>query len=101
MFRRLNCDNNGRDVSWHLFHGSNDELYKPLIERRKLAATCLLYGGLEIDFFNSFSTFRPSINKIIVPITTKIWPKNIGKNFGSTQNYGTVSTKFCFSIDKF
>ena len=66
-----------------------------------MVATCLLFGGLEIDFFNSFSTFRHSINKTFVPITTKIWPKTARKNFVSTPNHGTVATNYCLSIDKF
>ena len=66
-----------------------------------MAAMCLLYGVLEIDFFNSFSTFRRSIDKVVVPIMTKIWPKNARQNFVSMQNRGTLSTNVCLSIDKF
>ena len=44
-----------------------------------MAATCLLYGGLEIDFFNSFSTFRRSIDTTFIPITTKYGQKLLGK----------------------
>ena len=57
--------------------------------------------AFKLIFFNSFSTFRRSIDKSIVPITTKIWPKTAGKNFGSTQNHGIVSTNICLSIDEF
>ena len=66
-----------------------------------MVTTCLLYGGLEIDFFNSFSTFCHSIDKVVVPIMMKIWPKTARKNFVSTQNRGTLSKKVCLSIEEF
>ena len=66
-----------------------------------MSATCLLYGGLEIDFFISFSTFRCSIDKFFVPIMTKIWPKIARQNFVSIQNRGTILTNVCLSIDEF
>ena len=66
-----------------------------------MSATCLLYGGLEIDFFNSFSTFRRSIDKVVIPITTKIWPKTTRKNFVSIKNRGTLSKNVCLSINEF
>ena len=65
-----------------------------------MAAMCLLYGGLEIDFFNSFSKFPHSIDKVVIPITTKIWPKTARQNFVSTQNRGIVSMNYCLSIDE-
>ena len=66
-----------------------------------MAAMCLLYGGLEIDFFNSFSMFRHSIDKVVIPITMKIWPKTARKNNVSTQNHGKISTNVCLSINEF
>ena len=66
-----------------------------------MAAMCLLYGGLEIDFFNSFSTFRRCIDKAVIPITTKIWQKTARKFFVSKQNCGTLSTNVCLSINEF
>ena len=50
---------------------------------------CVFYiVALKLICFNSFSMFCRSIDKIIVPITTKIWPKTVRKIFGSTQNRG-------------
>ena len=46
-----------------------------------MATTCLPYSCLEIDFFNSFSMFRHSIDKIIIPITTKNMAKNCRAKF--------------------
>ena len=41
---------------------------------------CVFYTlALKLIFFNSISTFRHSIDKLIVPITTKLWPKTTSK----------------------
>ena len=35
--------------------------------------------ALKLIFFNSFSTFHHSIAKLIISITTKLWPKTVSK----------------------
>ena len=66
-----------------------------------MATTCLLYGGLGIDFLEFIYTFPRSINTVFVPITTKIWPKTSTQNLVSTTNRGKRSTIIGLSIDEF